>query len=114
MSDLTSVIIDILVALALVIMSITAIGMLTARQTITRLHFLAPASTLALPLFGIAAVINFGLTLGSAAVAVAILACALSAPALATSMARLAAAEDEAYATGGDADDHAGSSGESV
>ena len=114
MSDLPSVITDVLVGLSLVIMTVAAIGVLTARRTITRLHFLAPVSTLGLPIFGIAAVINFGLTLGSAAVVVAILACALSAPVLTTSMARVAEAESNAYDTSNHADDQDGSSGEPI
>lgn len=85
---------DTLVVLALALIMVAAIGLTFARSAVTRLHFLAPASTVALPIFGLAAIINQGLTLGSAAVAVSVAAAALSAPVLTTSIGRLVAAED--------------------
>lgn len=89
-----TVLVDVLVTLALVVLGITAVGMTIGRSPLTRLHFLAPAGTLALPLFGLAAVISQGLTLGSTAIALAVIAGALSSPVLTTSIARLVAAED--------------------
>lgn len=96
-----TVLIDVLVIAALVVVVITAVGMTIGRSPLTRLHFLAPAGTLALPLFGLAAVISQGLSLGSTAIAVAVVAGALSSPVLATSIARLVAAEN---GTGADRD----------
>ena len=86
-------IVDGLIILALLILTIAGIGLVVGRTPTTRLHFLAPASTLALPCFGLAAVIDQGLSLGSAAIALAVLAGALSAPVLTTSIARLVASE---------------------
>jgi len=80
---------DVLVILALLLMTVAASGLVLAKEPVTRLHFLAPASTLALPCFGIAAILAQGPSLGSAAIAVAVAAAALSAPALTTSIARL-------------------------
>lgn|GEM_PF-5930585 len=88
--------VDILVILALAVLVISAVGMISGRNVVTRLHFLAPVTTLALPLFGIAAMIDLGPTLGSAAVAVSVAAAALSAPMLTTSIARLITARDGA------------------
>lgn len=89
-----TVVIDGLVIVALAILMITAVGMMIGRSPLTKLHFLAPAGTLALPLFGLAAVISQGLTLGSAAIALAVVGGALSSPVLTTSIARLVAAEN--------------------
>lgn len=89
-----TVVSDALVILALAAIVVTGVGISAARSPVTRLHFLAPASTIALPLFGIGAIINQGLTLGSAAIAVSVIAGALSAPVLTTSIARLVAAEE--------------------
>lgn len=96
-----TVLIDVLVVAALVVVVITAVGLTIGRSPLTRLHFLAPAGTLALPLLGLAAVISQGPTLGSTAIAVAVVAGALSSPVLATSIARLVAAEN---GTGADRD----------
>jgi multisubunit Na+/H+ antiporter MnhG subunit len=86
----------VLIVLALAVVMVASAGVVTARSAVTRLHFLAPCSTLALPLLGIAAIIHQGLTLGSAAIAVSVAAAALSAPVLTTSIARLVTAEDGA------------------
>lgn len=97
-----TVLVDVLVMLALVVLVVTAMGMTIGRSRLTRLHFLAPAGTLALPLFGLAAVISQGLTLGSTAIALAVIAGALSSPVLTTSIARLVAAEDADVEDGDD------------
>ncbi|GAB3926582.1 hypothetical protein GCM10011575_07940 [Microlunatus endophyticus] len=86
--------VDVLVILALLVITIAAVGLVLAHDPVTRLHFLAPASTLALPCFGAAAVIEQGLGLGSAAIVLTVVAGALSSPVLTTSIARLVAAED--------------------
>jgi len=91
---LRSGIVDGLVILALLLMTVAAVGLVVARNPITRLHFLAPASTLALPCFGIAAMISEGLSLGTATIALTIVAGALSSPVLTTSIARLMSAEE--------------------
>lgn len=93
-SVVRSGIVDGLVILALLMITVAAVGLVVARNPITRLHFLAPASTLALPCFGIAAMINEGLSLGTATIALTVVAGALSAPVLTTSIARLISAED--------------------
>ena len=79
-------VVDALVIAALILVSWSAVGMLIARRPITRLHFLAPITTVALPLFGLAAMITIGPTLGSAAVALTVAATALSGPMLSTAI----------------------------
>jgi multisubunit Na+/H+ antiporter MnhG subunit len=78
--------VDALVIAALILVSWSAVGMLIARRPITRLHFLAPITTVALPLFGLAAMITIGPTLGSAAVALTVAVTALSGPVLSTAI----------------------------
>lgn len=89
-----SAVVDGLVILSLVLMTVAAIGLVSSRSPVTRLHFLAPASTLALPCFGIAAMISEGLSLGTATIALTVAAGALSAPVLTTSIARLISAQE--------------------
>lgn len=89
-----TIVVDVLVMLSLLVLVITAVGMTVGRSPLTRLHFLAPAGTLGLPLLGLAAVISQGPTLGSSAIALAVIAGALSSPVLTTSIARLVAAEN--------------------
>lgn len=89
-----TVVVDVLVLASLLVLVITGVGMTVGRSPMTRLHFLAPAGTLALPLLGLAAVISQGPTLGSTAIALAVIAAGLSSPLLTTSIARLMATEN--------------------
>lgn len=86
-------VVDGLVVLALLVITVAAVGLVVTRNPVTRLHFLAPASTLALPCLGIAAMINEGLSLPTATIALTVAAGALSAPVLTVSIARLVSAE---------------------
>lgn len=87
-------VVDGLVVLALLVITVAAVGLVITSNPVTRLHFLAPASTLALPCFGLAAMISEGLSLGTAAIALTVAAAALSAPVLTVSIARLVSAEE--------------------
>lgn len=93
------VIVDVLVIIALMVITIAAIGLIRTENPITRLHFVAPTSTLALPCFGLAAIIEEGFRLGSAAIALAIAAGALSAPVLTIAIARVITAEARGAST---------------
>lgn len=69
------------------------IGAVLAREPLARLHFLAPVTTLAVPLFAVAAVIYFGFSLGSAAVVLIALVVAFSGPAVTVAVGRKLAEE---------------------
>lgn len=79
--------------LAVLVVAYASVGALTARSPLAKLHFLAPVTTIAVPLFGVAAVIFFGIGLGGAAVAVVALVVAFSGPSLTTAIGRALAAE---------------------
>lgn len=87
-------VVDGLVILSLLLILIAGAGLVAAREPITRLHFLAPASTLALPCIGVAAMIDEGFSLSTATIALAVAAASLSSPVLTISIARLISAED--------------------
>lgn len=82
------IVVTALLAAALLVALLAGAGVLLARQPISRLHFLAVATTVALPLLAAAAVVEQGLSLTSAAVAVIALVGALSGPALAVAIGR--------------------------
>ena len=79
--------------LAVLVIAYASIGALMARSPLAKLHFLAPATTIAVPLFGIAALIYFGIGLAGAAVAVVALVVAFTGPSLTTAIGRALAAE---------------------
>ena len=71
----------VLAGAATLIVAYAGVGALWARAPLAKLHFLAPVTTLAVPLFCIAAVVHFGVSLGSAtAVLIAIVAAASGSP----------------------------------
>ncbi|MDP9882668.1 uncharacterized membrane protein YoaK (UPF0700 family) [Sinomonas atrocyanea] len=80
-------------ALAILVVAYAAGGALLARTPLGRLHFLAPVTTLAVPLLAVAAVLALGVSLGSASVLVTAAAIALSGPALTAAVGRALAAE---------------------
>jgi multisubunit Na+/H+ antiporter MnhG subunit len=82
------VVVVVLLAAAVLVVLLAGAGVLVARQPVSRLHFLAVATTVALPLLAAAAVVQQGLSLTSAAVAVIALVGALSGPALAIAIGR--------------------------
>ena len=83
-------------ALAVLVVAYAAGGAFLARTPLAGLHFLAPVTTLAVPLIAVAAVLSLGLSLGSASVAVTAAAVAVSGPALTAAVGRALAAEEGA------------------
>ncbi|NUP74891.1 MAG: hypothetical protein HOQ07_09645 [Sinomonas sp.] len=82
-----------LAGFAVLIVAYAGFGALLARTPLDKLHFLAPVTTLAVPLFSVAAIIAFGVSLGSATMAVIALGVALSGPAVTTAIGRTLADE---------------------
>lgn len=83
----------ILVVAALVVVAFSAVGVLIARRPLTRLHFLAAVTTIAVPLFCLAAVLASGVSLGSAVIVLTALAVAFGSPVLTAAVARALAGE---------------------
>jgi multisubunit Na+/H+ antiporter MnhG subunit len=69
------------------------VGAVLAREPLARLHFLAPVTTLGVPLFSVAAVIYFGFSLGSATIILIALVAAFGGPAVTIAVGRSLAAE---------------------
>lgn len=83
----------VLVVIALVVVAFCAVGVVVARRPLTRLHFLAPVTTIAAPLFCIAAAIETGFTLGSATIVAIGLVLAFGSPVLTAAVGRALAAD---------------------
>ena len=79
--------------LAVLLVVYASCGALFARTALARLHFLAPVTSLALPLVALAAIIAFGVSLGSATVLAIALVGSLSGPAVTAAVGRAIAAE---------------------
>lgn len=58
-------VIDVLIVLALVLVGIGGVGMTFTRRPLDQLHLLTPVSTLAVPVFAVAAMLVTGPTLAS-------------------------------------------------
>jgi multisubunit Na+/H+ antiporter MnhG subunit len=69
------------------------VGAVLAREPLARLHFLAPVTTLGVPLFSVAAVIYFGFSLGSATIILIALVAAFGGPAVTIAVGRSLADE---------------------
>lgn len=85
----------VLAGLAVLIVAFGSVGALLAREPLAKLHFLAPVTSLAAPLFAVAAMIYFGFSLGSAAIVLIALVVAFSGPAVTIAIARTLAAEED-------------------
>lgn len=72
------------------VVPVASIGLLRARGTLARLHFLAPVTTLAGPLIGLGLMIEIGWNLTSLLVALTVVLLAITGPVLQTATARLA------------------------
>lgn len=83
----------VLVIAALAVVAFSAVGALVARRPLTRLHFLAPITTIAFPLFSVAAALATGLNLGTATIVVIAVVVAFASPVLTAAVARALAAE---------------------
>ena len=69
-----------LLALGLLAVTFSAVGLLVVPNRYDRLHFLAPAATLGAPLIGVAVMVDIGFTAPTAKVVLIIAATALSTP----------------------------------
>lgn len=89
----------VLVAAALAVVLFCSVGAVVAQHPLTRLHFLAPVTTIAVPLFCIAAALATGPTLGTATIVLIGLVLAIGSPVLSSAVAR-ALADDAGIAVG--------------
>ena len=88
-----AVISTVLVVAALAVVLFCAVGAVVARHPLTRLHFLAPVTTIAVPLFCIAAALSTGFTPGSATIVLTGVVLAAGSPVLTAAVARALAAD---------------------
>jgi multicomponent Na+:H+ antiporter subunit G len=80
---------------------LSAVGLLAARDTIPRLHFTTPVTSIAAPLVGAAYVVDQGWGLGAALVVLVVVLLAMTGPPLGAAIGR-ASAEDEGLLRSGD------------
>jgi Na+/H+ antiporter subunit. len=83
----------VLVGAACAILAFCAVTALVVREPLQRLHLLAPVTTLAVPLYGLAVILRMGMSLSSATVVVIVLLVAVSGPVLSTAIGRAIAQE---------------------
>ena len=89
-----AVVSGVLVVAALAVVLFCAIGAVVARHPLARLHFLAPVTTIAVPLFCIAAAVTTGFTLGTATIVLIGVVLAVGSPVLTSAVARSIAADE--------------------
>ncbi|WP_116204706.1 cation:proton antiporter [Amycolatopsis circi] len=82
---------QILVFAGVFIVLASAVGLVRAKDLLTRLHLLAPATTLGAPLIGIGLVLVNGVQLGSGAILATVVLLAVTSPILQAATARLEA-----------------------
>jgi multisubunit Na+/H+ antiporter MnhG subunit len=90
----------VLLAAAGLVVLLSAVGFLAARDTIPRLHFITPVTSVAAPLTGAAYVVQLGPGLASGLAVLLIALLVVSGPALGASIARVRAAQDGLLAEG--------------
>lgn len=83
----------VLVAIAFAVVAFSAVGALRARRPLTRLHYLAPVTTIAVPLLCLAAALTEGATLGTATIVLTALVAAFSSPVTSAAVGRTLAEE---------------------
>jgi multisubunit Na+/H+ antiporter MnhG subunit len=85
----------VLLGLAALVVVLSAVGLVAAPSALSRLHFIAPVTSLAAPLVGVAYVVDqgIGLAAGLALLVAGLL--ALTGPPLGAAIGRLAAAEQD-------------------
>jgi multicomponent Na+:H+ antiporter subunit G len=84
-----------LLGLAALVVVLSAVGLLAAPSALSRLHFIAPVTSLAAPLVGLAYVVDQGIGLAAGLVLVVVGVLALTGPPLGAAIGRLAAAEQD-------------------
>ena len=82
-----------LLGLAALVVVLSAVGLVAAPSVLARLHFIAPVTSLAGPLVGLAYVVDQGIGLAAGLVMLIVGLLALTGPPLGAAIGRLAAAE---------------------
>jgi multisubunit Na+/H+ antiporter MnhG subunit len=83
----------VLLGLAALVVVLSAVGLVAAPSALARLHFIAPVTSLAAPLVGVAYVVDQGMGLAAGLVLLIVGLLALTGPPLGAAIGRLAAAE---------------------
>jgi multicomponent Na+:H+ antiporter subunit G len=84
----------VLLGLAALVVVLSGIGFLTARDTLPRLHFITPVTSVAGPLTGAAYVVRLGPGLAGGLVVAIVALLAVTGPVLGSAVGRVSAAED--------------------
>jgi multicomponent Na+:H+ antiporter subunit G len=87
------VVVLVLLGLAALVVVLSAVGLVAAPSVLPRLHFIAPVTSLAAPLVGVAYVVDQGIGLAAGLVLLVVSVLALTGPPLGAAIGRLAAAE---------------------
>lgn len=82
-----------LLALAGLVVVLSALGLVAAPSALARLHFVTPVTSVAGPLVGVAVAVDQGLGLSSGLVLLVVALLAVTGPVLGAAVGRLAAAE---------------------
>lgn len=83
---MTQAIAVILLGLGIVVMAFSAAGVLVVRNRYDRLHFVAPAATLGMPLIGVAVAIDTGFAAPTAKLALIVALTVLTSPIVSAAM----------------------------
>ena len=84
-----------LLGVAALVVVLSAVGLVAAPSELSRLHFIAPVTSLAAPLVGVAYLVDRGPGLAAGLVLVVVGLLALTGPPLGAAIGRLAAAEQD-------------------
>jgi multisubunit Na+/H+ antiporter MnhG subunit len=87
------VVVLVLLGLAALVVVLSAVGLVAAPSVLPRLHFIAPVTSLAAPLVGVAYLVDQGIGLAAGLVLLTVAVLALTGPPLGAAIGRLAAAE---------------------
>jgi multicomponent Na+:H+ antiporter subunit G len=87
------VVVLVLLALAALVVALAALGLVAAPSVLPRLHFIAPITSVAAPLVGVAYLVDQGIGLAAGLVLAIVGLMALTGPPLGAAIGRLAAAE---------------------
>lgn len=89
------VVVLVLLAAAALIVALSALGLVAAPSILPQLHFVAPITSLAAPLVGVAYLVDQGIGLSAGLVLATVGLLALTGPPLGAAIGRLAAAEED-------------------
>lgn len=89
------VVVLVLLGLAAVTVALSGVGLVRAADTVGRLHFLTPVTSIAAPLVGVAYLVDEGVGLASGLVLLTVALLAVTGPPLGSAIARVTAQERE-------------------